>query len=547
MKMYKKSISILLTLIMVLMVTGSAFAVVDYGTENRGVERKEYVQMFDDVPTTHWAFEYISELVERNVLSGYPDGRFRPNNTVSRAEFAKIMVVAAGINADRPEYINNIHFEDMQNHWANPFVNAGRNYLTGYVSGGKRYFRPDQPALREDIAVAIVALKGYNTNLADLSIIRAMFKDYDAISLSIRPFVSTAVEKGLMSGYPDETFRPQNTVTRAEAATMLWRAYQYGKTEDIKIIPGQDATPIAPSNPEPSFPEQEEDVADEEIEEEEVDDRYIVDTLARRIGNVQYMTVDSENNIFFIDKDFSVKKYDGNKLSTILEASDFDIEVSRHSKYVLDRLHNFRYNEYTNSIILLGTHRLSSGGSMTTITSIVDGTVSDIVYDERNYHFHYDDHIDMGFFPDGRIYANASRSVSSGGPFIAELGGDIVYTDIYINGASIFSNGLIYNMTNRQRLNQYDFTSSKPIETNMNFNRSSDYVTTHNGYFYFSVRNSIYKMDLDGYGEILVSPEMLNVRDMMSVSDFRNFIVDSDDNIIFYDESNNALRKITIN
>ena len=545
--MYKKSISILLTLIMVLMVTGSAFAVVDYGAENRGAERKEYVQMFDDVPTTHWAFEHISELVERNVLTGYPDGRFRPNNTVSRAEFAKIMVVAAGINADRAEYINNVYFEDMRNHWANPFVNAGRDYLTGYVSGGKRYFRPDQPALREDIAVAIVALKGYNTNLADQSIIRAMFKDYDAISLPIRPFVATAVEKGLMSGYPDETFRPQHTVTRAEAATMLWRAYQYGKTEDIKIIPGQDATPIAPSNPEPSFPEQEEeDVVDEEIEEEEVDDRYIVDTIARRI-DVQYMTVDSENNIFFIDKDFSVKKYDGNKLSTILEASDFDIEVSRHSTYVLDTIHNFRYNEYTNSIILLGEHRLSSGrGSMTTITSISDDSVSDIVYDNQIYHFGDYDDISMGFFPDGRIYVSAAQSFSSGGPFIVE-DGDITLlymSDIVDN--SIFSNGFVYNL-NSQGLHLYDFTSRDNIETNMDLRRMLDYVTSHNGCFYFSTRNTIYKMELDGYGEILASPEMLNVRDMMSISDFRNFVVDSNENIIFYDEFNNALRKITIN
>jgi len=49
---------------------------------------------FTDLASNHWAHDDIMDMVERGILSGYPDGTFRPNNTISRAEFAKIMVLA---------------------------------------------------------------------------------------------------------------------------------------------------------------------------------------------------------------------------------------------------------------------------------------------------------------------------------------------------------------------------------------------------------------------------------------------------------------------
>ena len=74
----------------------SAFAV-EYGEELNNMPERTYEQIFSDVSTSHWAFEYISELVNDNVLSGYHDGLFRPNDNVTRAEFAKIMTGASGI------------------------------------------------------------------------------------------------------------------------------------------------------------------------------------------------------------------------------------------------------------------------------------------------------------------------------------------------------------------------------------------------------------------------------------------------------------------
>lgn len=93
----KKLRKILCALLVACLVTSfSSAAVVDYGAENNS-NQKEYSQTFSDIPLTHWAFHYIAELVERKAISGYPDGKFYPDNIVTRQEFAKIMVVAAGL------------------------------------------------------------------------------------------------------------------------------------------------------------------------------------------------------------------------------------------------------------------------------------------------------------------------------------------------------------------------------------------------------------------------------------------------------------------
>ncbi|REE85314.1 S-layer family protein [Paenibacillus taihuensis] len=118
-------------------------------------------------------------LLNRSVISGYPDGKFRPERVVTRAAFAKIMVLAAGLN---PVKVSKTSFSDIKpSDWEAPFVEAAKSYLNGYKqANGKLVFKPDAPATREDVAVAIVKLKGYNkTKLPDRTIIQAMFKDYN--------------------------------------------------------------------------------------------------------------------------------------------------------------------------------------------------------------------------------------------------------------------------------------------------------------------------------------------------------------------------------
>ena len=202
---------------------------------------------FDDVPPSHWAFASIEELVERKAINGYPDGNFYPEKTVSREEFAKIMVVAAGMTAAPAE--SSTYADVPLTYWASPYIETARPYMTAYRNQGQLYFYPTAGALREDIAVAVVKMKGLDTRGADASMLEAMFTDLSSISEAALPYVALAVEQGIVTGYTDRTFRGQGTITRGEAAAMLWRAFQKGSGD--KVIP-DDILPSETPSPTPT-------------------------------------------------------------------------------------------------------------------------------------------------------------------------------------------------------------------------------------------------------------------------------------------------------
>ena len=242
----KKLLSACITMLLFSLLSNlTAWALpVNYGDELANMPSKSYSQTFTDVPQSFWAFSYIAEMAERDVLAGYPNGYFYPNNNVTRGEFAKIMTLAAGVNIVEPYYSS---FEDVSvSDWYSPYIEAARYYLSGYEINGDYYYMPNTVALREDIAVALVKLKGYDTTGYDTSILTAMFTDWQSISESARKYVAVAVEKGLVSGYDDNTFKGQAGVTRAETATLLWRAYQYGNdNKEFDQIPTPTPAPTA--------------------------------------------------------------------------------------------------------------------------------------------------------------------------------------------------------------------------------------------------------------------------------------------------------------
>ncbi|MBN2983001.1 S-layer homology domain-containing protein [Cohnella algarum] len=306
----KKITSLFITAILLFSMFGTASAALPgYGEELQNAPSGTSTVTFTDVPTTHWASKYISEMASRKVLEGYPDGKFRPENQVSRAEFATIIVKASGLQAKKVNYSS---FSDVKpTDWYSPFIEAVKDYMTGYrTADGSYIFNPTAPALREDITVALVKLKGYDVSrLANRSIIEAMFKDYAGISEAAKDYVAVAVENGLVSGYQDETFRPQASITRAEAATLLWRAYQYGN-DNKSVGGGNQTTTTTPTPPvtQPTSPT---------TQQPPLPVKFSVDTLVgglgkgqidgpvrqAKISEVQSMVIDKDNNIFFLDGD----------------------------------------------------------------------------------------------------------------------------------------------------------------------------------------------------------------------------------------------------
>lgn len=203
----KRILSLFLSMMLILSMSVS-FA---EGTESQSI--------FNDLSKDHWAYDAIKQMVENNVLSGYPDGTFRPEAKVSRAEFAKLMVKALNLPIDENAKSSFVDVDDS--HWVVPYLEAAKQYLTGYQALSGIKYKPDEPALREDMAVALVnALKLPLTSTEPLN----TYTDKSSISTQLRAHVATAISNNLIKGYEKDgvkTFKPLGELTRAEAAKLL--------------------------------------------------------------------------------------------------------------------------------------------------------------------------------------------------------------------------------------------------------------------------------------------------------------------------------------
>ena len=113
---------------------------------------KTYTNTFNDVPGNHWAADYIGYMQQFGIITGYPDGSFRPDAPVARAEFAAI--------ASRFEKLTEgtKSFADVPaDYWAAKYINfaATRGWVTGYTDGT---FRPENPIARAEVAAVTCRL-----------------------------------------------------------------------------------------------------------------------------------------------------------------------------------------------------------------------------------------------------------------------------------------------------------------------------------------------------------------------------------------------------
>lgn len=115
-----------------------------------------------------------------------------------------------------------------KNSWEYPYVESAKPYLTGFRTSTGDYFKPSLPAVREDMAVALVNAMGYQNEKVDESILD-QFEDKHQISPNLRKHVALSVKYGLIKGTTDKgrlLFDPQGNLTRAQAAVLLRRAFE---------------------------------------------------------------------------------------------------------------------------------------------------------------------------------------------------------------------------------------------------------------------------------------------------------------------------------
>ena len=175
---------------------------------------------FPDVPSNYWARSFIGQLVGKGLLQGYPDGAFRPNEPVTRAELATIISKAFDRNKTREM----ARFRDLPtNHWAYPAISDA--YEMGFLgSPNSRSFNPDQNVSRLDVLVALARGLGYTASGSSDRILR-VYRDAGTIPADERRAIAAATEKGLVVSYPNVRFlNPRRVATRAEVAALIYQA-----------------------------------------------------------------------------------------------------------------------------------------------------------------------------------------------------------------------------------------------------------------------------------------------------------------------------------
>ncbi len=187
---------------------------------------------FSDVPAAHWAYPAITWMASHGILNGVGDGKFNPGATVTREQFARMMVSALQLHVGE-SYAPS--FSDVPPaSWAFKFVEAAKPYLTGYDVPGSSLdqFRPNDAAVREDMAVALVKALGFQAETPDLTVLDA-FADYpeaDAgkgISANLVNYTALAVKHGILKGVARNGgvyFDAQESLTRAAASVLVFNA-----------------------------------------------------------------------------------------------------------------------------------------------------------------------------------------------------------------------------------------------------------------------------------------------------------------------------------
>ena len=162
----------------------------------------------------HWAEAVLQKWLDMGYITGYPDGTFKPEEFITRAEFVKLINDLFGFTETAK-----IFFDDVnKDSWY--YEEVQKAYKTGDIIGvSETQFSPDDNITREQAAIIISRLldmKG-NDKGAD------GFYDSSKISSWAKEYVGAVAEYNLIKGYEDNTFKPQNNIKRAEAVVLLDR------------------------------------------------------------------------------------------------------------------------------------------------------------------------------------------------------------------------------------------------------------------------------------------------------------------------------------
>ena len=163
----------------------------------------------------HWAEDYINQLYEDDVVSGYIDGRFGPDDPVTRAQIVKIAMLAFDYDVTG-DFESNPFTDVISSDWSYDYVLSAENeeVVSGYSDNT---FRPDNEVTRAE-ALKIILVGG---GITEYDSVVPNFSDVDTVIDWFAQYTAYAKTSGLVGGYSDGTFRGNQSITRAEVCKIV--------------------------------------------------------------------------------------------------------------------------------------------------------------------------------------------------------------------------------------------------------------------------------------------------------------------------------------
>lgn len=217
----KKFVAVVMSVVFIISVSAAVFAAA-----------------FEDVGDEFsWAKEAISSFYYEGIIQGRENGKFFPNEPVTRAEFAKMLCLSFDLKSEKQAS----YIDVDESSWMYEYINKSCLYTVDANVIDSSYkpveYAPDINATREEIASGIA--NALQIAAADDEYIKKNFTDWDKVNKSIYAQVNAAAEKKIIQGYDDFTIRPKEYVTRAEAAVLLYRARK--ESQSPSLAPGSAA------------------------------------------------------------------------------------------------------------------------------------------------------------------------------------------------------------------------------------------------------------------------------------------------------------------
>ena len=181
---------------------------------------EDWLPTFSDT-RDYWAATYVDYLYTSGITTGYADGTFRPNQNITRAQFAVMLYRYLGLDESKYAGVT-LPFADNSKiaDYAIPAIKA--LYSEGVINGsigtdGRMYFNPNASLTRAQAATMIgrTQEKGY-------AAVSLTFTDAGKIPAYAAYYIQTMVAQGVISGYTDGSFKPNSNITRGQMAKILY-------------------------------------------------------------------------------------------------------------------------------------------------------------------------------------------------------------------------------------------------------------------------------------------------------------------------------------